>query len=419
MTIAKNFGALLATIGNHEGKALLYLAMEPGEAYAVSALHRLFLSIQGDRPAFAGTVNLQQKYCMYSFEPAGLVQRTTSERGSLAHVKPEDSILATALAGHLLGTIESHPATLNQIFGKTTAPSGFSRLVAPHPDGPDVRPPLRRLAVLRALADCAGQQHTASLARKAAVSDSLTGHILAEYARIGLLAYRTAPTYVLKSRYRLVRPLPLDGRTLETAVAVYANGRLSRDGGLDGLMISRSEIEAHIASLPAWREKAGIADRVQKVMMRLADRGLIEVLEAYTGQHQHSLIEMTSAQQSFIAQLADGTDRIAAGDATALRDGTRKAHEIIADPQRVRALVAKAFAAMKRIVNPLTLQQKQNLILSALSQDSGISSAALLERLGNGFNKPALAITLSQLVREGRVRGVKQPDGPYKHWYLS
>jgi hypothetical protein len=49
----------------------MFLAMEPEVEYGVSSLHRRFLEIQGQRPVFKGTVNLQQKYVTYSFEPVG------------------------------------------------------------------------------------------------------------------------------------------------------------------------------------------------------------------------------------------------------------------------------------------------------------------------------------------------------------
>jgi hypothetical protein len=75
--------------------------MESAVGYGVSALHRRFVDIQGSRPAFVGAVNLQQKYCIYSFEPIGLVRRATNDTGFIRHVK-DNQTDHTNVAPHLI-----------------------------------------------------------------------------------------------------------------------------------------------------------------------------------------------------------------------------------------------------------------------------------------------------------------------------
>lgn len=403
---------MLAAVGNHEGKALTYLAMEPGEHYGISALHRLFLEIQGDPPAFAGQLTLQQKYCIFSFEPAGLTGR--SERGALRHFKTDPDDLGTALAGHVLGVTEASPASLSQIFGKTSAP-GTS-------EGAD-RPPGRRLAVLRALSQPGAPAYTADVARATGLSEFAAGNNLAALGRAGLLTYRSGPTYAMKSVYRVTRPLRVSPAghnvSLETVIIDYLNGRLAARGGGRDLVVPRADIEAHVDGHPGLRGKTGVADRVQKVMIRLADRGELKVLQTYADQSQHSQIEVSAGQREFIARLAGGLDRLAAGDPDARREGAWQAREIIGDPARVRALVAKGYGSLKRVVNPLTAAVKKRRVLEALAAGQAVTSEVLLERLGDDFNPPLLRGTINELVKDGLVRGVKQPDGPYKLWYFA
>lgn len=412
MNEGRDLGAVLAAVGNHEGKALTYLAMEPGEEYGVGALHRLFLEIQGKEPAFTGQVNLQQKYCIHSFEPARLVERTQNERGKRRHLKTDDDGTATALAGHLLSVTETHPASLAQIFGATS-----SRQI---PGLDPERPPERCLAVLRVLAKSRDQAHTADIARDSGIRDLSVALVLSRLTKAGLLSYRTGPTYAMRSRYQVTTPIRVTtlARGLETAIVSYLNSRLAQHSEPGPLIVPRTDIEDHIRTLPRWQDITQIPDIVQKVMVRVVARGEVKAIQDYTGQTRHSLIEMTSGQRAFITRLTHGIDRISDDDADAVRDGIRKAREIINDPVRVHALMAKVYGSRKQIVNPLSRQEKQRQVLAALSAGDAITTEVLLERLGNGFNKPLLRGTLNELVREGRIRGEKQPDGPYKLWHL-
>jgi hypothetical protein len=406
-------GELLAAVGNHEAKALTYVAMDPDCEYGVSALHRLFLAIQGDPAAYIGTVNLPQKYCIYSYEPVGLVGRVTNDRGHIRHLKTDPDGRATALAGHLLTRTEEHPASLAQIFGKTA--------VRDQPGSE--RPPVRRLAVMRALL-VEGQttRYQADLARRSGVGELTVGHITEAFDRAGLLAYHTTPTYRMKSRYLVRTPIAVGGQgsggLLDRAVADFLNTLVAHQRGSE-LTITRDEIEAHLRGQKRWQTAAALRDRLQRVMVRLAERDQVTPLAAFAGRTRHTTIEIDDSQRTFLEQLVGGIDRIAAGDPRAIAEGTRQAEQIISDPPRVRHLLNKAFGSSKQVVNPISHEEKRRRVLAALAQCDGATSEQLTGLLSPDLNKSLVRGTLSELARDGLVRGEKQPDGPYKLWYRT
>jgi len=54
----EQLGSLISAVGNHENKALLSVAMQPGVAYSRSDLQGLFNGIQGDEPSWLANDNV-------------------------------------------------------------------------------------------------------------------------------------------------------------------------------------------------------------------------------------------------------------------------------------------------------------------------------------------------------------------------
>lgn len=145
-------------------------------------------------------MNLQQKYCIYSFEPAGLVRREANDKGFIRHVKDNAGGIAAALAGHLLAVSKRRRVTHSQIFGKTAVNEA---------GGADAeRSPIRRLALLHGLLDAPLPAHQADIARRIGLREMTVGMSAAPLAEAGLLGYKTQPTYTMTSSYQVTRPLP-------------------------------------------------------------------------------------------------------------------------------------------------------------------------------------------------------------------
>jgi hypothetical protein len=131
---------------------------------------------------FVGTVNLEQKYCIYSFEPTGVVRRETNDKGFIRHVKDDAGGIATALAGHLLAVSERRRVTLSEVFGKTAVNKAA---------GADAeRSPIRRLTLLHGTLDAPLPAHQASIAQRIGLREMTIGTSAAATAEVGLLGYR-------------------------------------------------------------------------------------------------------------------------------------------------------------------------------------------------------------------------------------
>lgn len=406
---------ILTAIGNHEGKALTYLAMDPHDDYGITDIHRRFMAIQGPEPAFVGTVTLQQKYLCFSYAPNGLAEEVDDVRGRLRHRKLDPGGVPTALAGHLLAATEGRDVTLAQLFGKA-ANTGSEKFA----------PATYRLALLRGLRDTDGPIHEAELGRRAGVPDVSVGTIATTYAKAGLVRFKTAATYKMKSRYEMRGPITTfsfhsHGGARKGALkeaAAYLNARYADHPGTI-MTFTRDEVEEHLRTLPSHASAVALRDHLNAILKRLVTLSPIRPIEAYFGQNQHTVIEVVDEQRPFLRRLVDGIDLIEAGDPDAIAEGTSLAAQIVASPTRVVPLIHRSYSTNRAVTNPIPRAEKERRILSALGAEEGVTSEHLLSLLSPDLNKASVSGTLSGLAREGRIHGVKQPDGPYKLWYLG
>lgn len=397
---------LLAAVGNHEGKALLYLALEADVAYGVSALHRRWLEIQGTPIAFKGVVNLPQKYVLYTLEPVGLCARTLAGDGPLRHLKHDPDTRASALAGWLLTLTEDQPTTLGKIFGKT----------AKSLRGVD-RAPIRRLDLLRTLVATDEALSQAELSRRSGISNKAgITTAMAALQAAGVITYSSRPTYTLKTSYRIEQPLDPGprARSFTRTVTEFLNNRFADEGG--PYTVSRDEIEDHLLQQPDWHG-AYIRDTLQKAMDRLAQQGRLQHEQNYLGQDEHSTVKLSPSQRLFATSLVRTVEAVQHGDPDVIAHGLRRGEELLAEPERVRALIRRCFANNKVVANPTSQGQRERLVLARLN-DGPATSEDLLRALEPRLNKALLGQTLSDLARTGEVVGQRLPRSTQKLWQI-
>jgi hypothetical protein len=398
---------LLAAVGNHEGKALTFVSMEDDEAYGVSGLHKRFLEIQGDQVAFRGTVNLQQKYVIHSFEPVGLCARTLHDGRFLRHEKTDPDHLATALAGTVMRHSERWEASLLEVFGKTSRKAGSAN-----------HAPIRRLDLLRAIVDSRGALSQAELSRRSGVGNAAGPTMaLQALAKARMLTYDSVATYEMKTSYRVRAPVVLAprARSMSRVVAAYLNDRLAHATG--PLLVSRDEIEDHLAAYVQWQDLY-IRDTLQRLMGRLAALGAVGLVDHFFGQTSHSAVSLTPEQHERAGSLVSDLDRWERGEPRALRRGLADARAISEDPTRVRALLAKAYGKLKVLTSPTSLVEKHTLVLAALDHGPQ-TSEQLTTRLQPGLNLQAVQQTLNQLAHEELVVAMPQRRSPQRLWRLA
>jgi len=153
-------------------------------------------------------------------------------------------------------------------------------------------------------------------------------------------------------------------------------------------------------------------------MVRLTDHGHIVPLQDFVGQGRHTVVTLTARQRRFLDDLVSGIDAIGAGDRHAIKRGQDQARRIISDPARVRRLIAKAYGASKLTTNPISAAEKQHRILAVLRAHNSATTGVVTAALSPDLTKDLVAGTLAELAKAGKVRGERQPDGPYKRRLL-
>ncbi|WP_406047059.1 hypothetical protein [Kribbella sp. NBC_00889] len=242
----------------------------------------------------------------------------------------------------------------------------------------------------------------------------------APLAEAGLLGYKTQPTYTMTSSHQVTRPLPTatgsGNYALHNAAVAYINSRRTADA----VVITRDEVEAHLRTLPRWRDSQTLRDVFQRIIVRLTDHGHIVPLQGnFVGQRRHTAFTLTARQRQFLEDLVSGVDAIAAGDRQTIKHSQDQARRIISDPARVRRLITKAYGASKLATNPISAVDKQQRILAVLRAHNGPRQKWSTAELSPDLTKYLVAGTLAELARAGKIRGENQPDGPYKRWLLT
>lgn len=411
----EQLGGMLAAFGNHEGKAITFLAMEDKVAYGVSAIHRRFLEVQGDRTAFEGTTNLQQKYFIYSFEPIGLVAKVYLEDGHLKHEKVDPDRRAEALAAHVLDISSRYPYALLSVFGKTQKSENFSTT--------DERTPIRRLALLEALINVPNAATQSDVLRILNMPEKSLSASFRSLREAGVLAGESQPTFSMKSAYRATVPLVVrehEGRgrkpVFHNTIVEYVNQKLAASEA-DSVEVTRDELEEYLIQQPQWQGKY-IRDILQVKMREIIEDGELDIVQDYSGPH-HTSVEMDATQLEYVFELVDGIRRIQAGDANFVQQCLTRGKEIMSNFETLRGLIRKAYGeANKGANNPVSKAEKQARVLAALRTMDGATTAELEAVLSPNIKRTGISASLSQLALTQTVEGVKQPDGPYKRWYL-
>ena len=120
-------GAIISAVGNHEIKALLLLAMEPGVVYSRADLKRLFDGLQGDTLAWdIDSANLF-RFCVDSLGPIGMVVKDeVAITGRPGYVKTDrGGSVGDCIAAEMLEFSLEHPnISLIELMGRTSIAEG-------------------------------------------------------------------------------------------------------------------------------------------------------------------------------------------------------------------------------------------------------------------------------------------------------
>ncbi len=405
-------GNLLAGIGNHEAKAIVFGGMQPGQTYSPQELHdNLFLAPQGDEPVHVGSSSNQLDYCQRSFEPAGLV--TTTRASTIEYRLTKFGRQAgKSWAGHALSlSLEADGISLRSLFGMTRTNRGKSS-----------RPPMDRVHIFRLLLDAGpdGLQ-AADIQAKLEVNGRTAVNNLTWLDRDGIVEYEAIDGREIAEHitYDFPETLDLDGRpeSSESSMPYMIHETV------------RSLIGEGVSS-------CSLADFRRILEERYPDRGfdrpnrqsyaLMVINELVAGGYiakgpvggpRKSNITLRDEVRPVVEQAVEIADNMLAGRPSFIKEGRERLEDILDDEVRVKTLIAKAFRDSPT-ANRIPASQKMAHARTVLA-DGPLSSSQAASRLrAFGMTASCSKSTFALMRQEGLVRSERISGGQELSWEL-
>lgn len=386
---------MVAAFGNHEGKALLLCAMQPGAQYTHGELHKRFLEIQGPEPAFTGSRRNQGAYCD-TFVQTGLVARSD---GAVKKYELTDlgNRVGKPLAGLLLGISATTEFSLNDIFSQTARPKGSID-----------RPPKRMLKIMRTITEANEEIKVTEIAKIHGYTPNTIGEVLSRQDELGLVEYTSRNVQDLVS-FKLVDSDRLAGLFPRTAVSKRIFDAFLQQPGISHEIDDlKSVVELDPDEDDAFRG----------CIQFLRDKGIVVRDHGYAG-HEFSSITLTDEQRIFWNDLLKLLDTFKDLSPELQREGNDKARSILDDQRLVKSLVRKAYGSNQRTKEKYIHEdQKKDLVMSVLLPDEYLGIKAIeaavnakLMASGKRIGRKVLAGILAEMRKNGETTSRRLKGG--------
>ncbi|MBI4039122.1 hypothetical protein HY384_04155 [Candidatus Daviesbacteria bacterium] len=400
-------GNLLASVGNHEAKGVLLVAMDPHTIYNRPSAHRLFIDVQGSYVSWRMNVNGPFQYLQNSLEPTGLVAKEVlnPDLSTYGYIKTEyGQNVGEPFIGALISFLERHEdVSLRQLFG-STASSFFKTDNSPVPEDTlrdKVRSPLNRFRIFWELLTQKLPIKTYELALSLGVAPFQIGEHLDVLGRGNVITYHAAESEAPVSFFRLSSERPANTpNTYRTSV------KLTEE--IYDFMLRHSGELVDIQQVTASVVQGGHKKMatVSGVLASLVKQGYLE--KGKFGYNVKSEIDLTDNQRLRLADLLTVIDQFQQMNPDWMRRNSEYARNFIADPQRVTSLLLRA-----KNRSPYVLEREvfAGTVLGVLARYPDITIVQLLEYLKDEHNmvrsKDGTRNILISLARKGSVESIK------------
>ena len=394
--------ALLSSVGNHEGKALLLIAMANGpedKTYGRVQLHDLITKLPGTEDLYKGNQGNQMDWCNMSLAPIGMVAKSDYVNPLTYSITEEGRKLGKPLAGAMLDFSARHSISLLSLLGTTHSRSS-------------VRSPETRLKIARALLadpEALSLQQLSGFLRDEKGS-RLTSQ-LSSLSASGLLEYASKdlntelPTFSLKNDAYS----PLSRGLFAPLIVEF----LRKNAEATTRDIAAYIIEQQLPELQGVSE-AKIRGTVHTGLYALKGRGVI-AQSSLRRAGTHGLVSLNDQQREMWQDLVSVVDAFQTLDPEVLAVYDQLADDFINDP-------AKVHAAMQRVLEASysengTEKRASVLVRHALSTSVGALSVRDLVELinnqhGRTLSDQTVRTVLQPLVEAGDVTrepGIQKP----------
>lgn len=411
----QNMGVLLASVGNHEGKALTLIAMADRALYTSGDLHKKVMRAQGAPPTWKTGHFVQFKYCSQSFEPIGLVARETLNPDLSTYgyqLTDFGAEAAIPLTGHLLRYSEEYPdLSLFGLFGATQS-TGKGKM------GDKKRSPLLRAKIFWELTTGELPLRTLDLSRSIGGSYDKIMHVhLDVLARRGIINYEAQKADTVVTVYRV----PAEKAEANPVLNIFPNVA-SR---LWNFLKTHPNQDYNAKELAEEMFKGGtrsksttldsVEGQVSRLLSSLHAQGVLE--KSRFNADVRSAIDLSSEQRARLVSLVGILDRFQSGDPEFHQEGYKAAHDIFNSPQRVSALMDKARQA-SLLASQIPTSELKDDIVGIVRDNPKIGAASITELLHSqtGFlvSKVAIHRYLKSLYENGRLSLSAERNGQYR-----
>lgn len=410
----QNLGVLLASVGNHEGKALTLIAMADKHLYTSRDLHKKVMRAQGTTPAWKTNHFIQFEYCRNSFEPIGLVAQEVlnPDLSTYGYQLTDFGVKAAIpLAGHLLRYSETHPdLSLFGLFGATQS-TGKGEVETKK------RSPLLRAKIFWELTTGELPLRTIDLARNIGGDYGKIIHVhLDVLGRRRIINYEAQNVDKAVTLYKVLA----ENIDAEPKFDIFPNVGVRLWSFLkthpDELYTSKELAEEMFKG--GTRSKKTTLDSVEGQVYRmlgfLHTQGVVEKSKFSAG--VRSAINLTLEQRVRLVTLLDILDRFQLGDSEFYKDGYTSALDIFNNPQRMSALMDKARNS-SLLASQIPVAELTDNIVEIVSKNPKVGSAAITEllydQIGLLISKVALHRHLKSLMESGRLALFHKANGQY------
>lgn len=345
----EEMGNLISALGNHEAKALTLCLMTPGVIYAERDLHRAVIQAQGQRRGWRMNISILFAYCKHSLSPIGLVTREVlnPNLSTYGYMKTEyGEKIGVPLAGLLLNFSLRHPDfSLQDFFGYTMSSSQTQEIGEIEYKK---RAPSTRLKIFRQILTSSLPIRSTDIANQTGDSEKIIGRHLSQLAERGIISYEAAEQGEKYVFYRLSETPPSEPEPYcrERDLINFAYQLLQKDNNREwsaAVIAEQYRQYRKMNSKPLRKEArlTGLTDRISNVLSHLVKKGYAQ-RRKFVGGKIESEVNLTEEQRRILLELVTLLDRFQNQDPAVLELGQRLAGRIIANPENISLLLAKA-----------------------------------------------------------------------------
>ncbi len=413
-------GDLLSAAGNHEGKALLIAAMEPGEIYTARQLNRRLLEIQGEQPGWEMSYRLPSAWCEKSLGPIGLVAEevTDKENNSYGYTLAEyGEKIGKPFVGLLLDWSRRHPEiSLNQLFGNTHVRRDNSK-EDQETDSPQNRSPITRYKLLWELVTADLPVRNIDIATGVNKESGLIGKHLQGLAEEGVIEY----TSIFKEdkqhlQYKFVQPIDTQAlQTLKERVLIrQVYDILSSDTDKTW---TREDLANELVKNNLQNPINTITQRVSIALGALKKLGALENIDLSF--LNYSSVNMTQDQRNAIIELLETIDLFQKQDIETIKKGSELAQFFATQPKDASQLMAKVHDSLSS-TNNLPPNVVIGMLTSIIESSPNLNISSIQKLLLAKYDKKLSPERIQQLLNRGSVEGkFIRTDNKDSYWNIA